>query len=83
MTGRKIGMVVTTWRTIPWNRNCDACIHFCAAPPAQQENMDLMLAVWNHFYLDHHIEMIGDASLAKRLGKEAPRDGLGYGHPKG
>ena len=60
---RKIQVPAYSWERIPWNRNCDACVHFVAAPPNQQGQPWLMLAVWNHFVIDHHTELTGDPRL--------------------
>lgn len=70
MTGRKIGMIITTWQAIPWNRNCRECVSFASAPPSQHEQTPLLEAVWNHMFTTHHIEMLGDESLAKAQDKD-------------
>ena len=67
MGDRVIAVDVYGWHNIPWNKNCDECVHFVAAPPAQQAQQPLLYAVWTHMVKVHGIEMHGNPGLAKEI----------------
>ncbi len=71
MTERKMAFVVTTWAATPFKRDCHDCQAFAAAPPRDQENTNMLEALWFHMYNDHHIELHGDETVAKAMEKDS------------